>query len=110
MIIYRGGTRQIEQAAPKGIAIGFNEGPLFDKNIQQFKATLAPGDQFVLYTDGFPEAMNEANEEFGDDEFYECIQKHGHEGARGLVNRSLVRLRTVAAAQSDDLTIIAVRR
>ena len=38
MLIYRAATKSYELAAPKGIAIGFNDGPIFDKNIQEFKA------------------------------------------------------------------------
>ena len=60
--------QQYELQAPKGIAIGFNEGPLFDKNIQQFQTQLNQGDSFVLYTDGWgdPEVMDEKDEEWGD--------------------------------------------
>lgn len=112
MVVYRQASNSIELAAAKGIAIGFNEGPLFDKNIEQKTAVLGPGDQFVIYTDGFPEAMNEKEEEFGDDEFYQLIQQHGAAGAKGLVQQVVGAIagHRGRAAQSDDLTIIAVRR
>jgi serine phosphatase RsbU (regulator of sigma subunit) len=112
MVIYRHTARKIELAAPKGIAIGFNEGPLFDKNVQQFQVQLSPGDVFAVYTDGFPEAMNEANEEYGDEEFYKRIGVYGAQGAQGVIDGVLkdIAEHRGRAAQSDDLTIITVRR
>ncbi len=112
LIIYRAATKTYELATPKGIAIGFNEGPLFDKNIQEESAVLQPGDSFVLYTDGFPEAMNENEEEFGDDEFYQVVAQTGHLPA-GQMKDAIVQAiedHRGRAAQSDDLTLIAVKR
>ncbi|TVR40494.1 MAG: HAMP domain-containing protein [Planctomycetota bacterium] len=112
MLIYRAASRSYELAAPKGIAIGFNDGPIFDKNIQQFESQLQVGDSLVIYTDGFPEAMNENNEEFGDDRFNDLIGSHGHLGAKGLIDTMIqeVTAHRGRAAQSDDLTVIAVSR
>jgi serine phosphatase RsbU (regulator of sigma subunit) len=73
---------------------------------------LAPGDAFVLYTDGFPEAMDADNEEFGDERFYAAVASHGPLGARGMIQALLqeVAAHRGEAEQSDDLTIISVRR
>jgi len=112
MVIYRAAQKGYELSQGKGIAIGFNEGPLFDKNIKEFQVQLNPGDAFVLYTDGFPEAMNEQHEEFGDERFYKTIALHGHEGAPSLVKSTLEAVKRHAGQepQSDDLTMIVVRR
>ncbi|TVR11265.1 MAG: HAMP domain-containing protein [Planctomycetota bacterium] len=112
MIIYRYQSRTYELAAPKGIAIGFNDGPIFDKNIQEFKSIVNKGDTIVLYTDGFPEAMNEKNEEYGDERFYELVGAHGHSGAKGVVEAmvSAIAEHRGRAAQSDDLTVLTVSR
>lgn len=112
LVIYRAATQSYELATPKGIAIGFNEGPLFDKNIQEESTVLQPGDSFVLYTDGFPEAMNESEEEFGDDQFYEVIAASGHlpvAEMKDSIVQAIVEHRG-RAQQSDDLTLIAVKR
>ncbi|MDA3960951.1 MAG: PP2C family protein-serine/threonine phosphatase [Planctomycetota bacterium] len=112
MVVYRHEARKIELAGPKGIAIGFNEGPLFDKNVQQFQMQIGKGDLFAIYTDGFPEAMDEQNEEFGDEEFYKRIGAYGAQGAQGVIDGCLkdVTEHRGRAAQSDDLTMIVVRR
>jgi serine phosphatase RsbU (regulator of sigma subunit) len=112
IVIYRAATRSHELAQGKGIALGFNEGPIFDKTILENRTVLQPGDAFVLYTDGFPEAMNEQSQEFGDERFYKLIAANGHLEPRqlnlGIVGE--VARHRGAAEQSDDLTMITVRR
>jgi serine phosphatase RsbU (regulator of sigma subunit) len=112
MIVYRAATRSYELATAKGIAIGFNEGPIFDKTVQEAQLTLGVGDAMLLYTDGFPEAMNDQSEEFGDERFYACAAQHGHHESRVLIQHLTAEIarHRGAAEQSDDLTIIAVRR
>ena len=65
----------------------------------------------LIYTDGFPEAMNAANEEFGDERFYQIIAQNGRLDARGVLAQLVqaVAAHRGNAEQSDDLTIIAVR-
>jgi serine phosphatase RsbU (regulator of sigma subunit) len=111
MVIYRAATGSYELANAKGIALGFNEGPLFDKTIQEQTTVLGPGDTMLIYTDGFPEAMNGANEEFGDEAFYQTIAQHGSLDARGQIAKLVEAIagHRGDAEQSDDLTIIAVR-
>ncbi len=111
MVIYRAATGTYELANAKGIALGFNEGPLFDKTIQEQTTVLGAGDTMLIYTDGFPEAMNAANEEFGDEAFYQTIAQHGRLDARGQIAKLVEAIagHRAEAEQSDDLTIIAVR-
>lgn len=111
MVIYRARTGAYELATSKGIALGFNEGPLFDKTIQEQTTVLGPGDTMHIYTDGFPEAMNAANEEFGEENFYQVIAQNGRLDARGQIAKLVEAIagHRRDAEQSDDLTIIAVR-
>ncbi len=112
MVIYRAAKRAYELATGKGIALGFNEGPIFDKTIEEHRTVLQPGDAIVLYTDGFPEAMNAENQEFGDERFYELVGQCGHFDARSLIDRlvNAIAKHRGEAEQSDDLTLIAVRK
>ena len=111
MVIYRAETGSYELATGKGIALGFNEGPLFDKTIQEQTTILSAGDIMLIYTDGFPEAMNGANQEFGDERFYQIIAQNGRLDARGVIAKLVQEVagHRGNAEQSDDLTIIAVR-
>ncbi len=112
MVIYRAATKTRELANGKGIALGFNEGPIFDRTIEQNQTVLNPGDAIVLYTDGFPEAMNSENEEFGDDRFYDLVAANGADGVEALIKGLVgeIAKHRGQAEQSDDLTLIAVRR
>jgi len=112
MLIYRAATKSYELATTKGIAIGFNEGPIFDRTVQEARVSLHVGDALLLYTDGFPEAMNDKNEEFGDERFYACAAHYGHQESRVLIQAlaSEIARHRGTAEQSDDLTIITVRR
>ncbi len=112
MIVYRAKTRSCELATGKGIALGFNEGPIFDKTIEEHRTVLEPKDAILLYTDGFPEAMNERNQEFGEDRFYQLVGQLGHLDARSHIEKlvAAIAAHRGAAEQSDDLTLITVRR
>jgi len=112
MVIYRAATRRQETATGKGIALGFNEGPIFDKTIEEHRTMLGKGDAIILYTDGFPEAMNSENVEFGEERFYQMIGELGHLDSPSLIQRLVdaVAEHRGEAEQSDDLTLITVRR
>ena len=112
MVVWRANSRGHELATGKGIAVGFNDGPIFDKTIESHALTLGQGDGFSIYTDGFPEAMNAKNEEFGDERFYQTIAHHGKLGAQQMVSAAVsdIAKHRGEAEQSDDLTIIVARR
>lgn len=112
MVIYRAATRSHELSTAKGIALGFNEGPIFDRTIQRAEIALQRGDAIVLYTDGFPEAMNARGEEFGEERFYQLICANGHLAAPAMVEAMVAGIAAHRgdAEQSDDLTLLVVKR
>jgi sigma-B regulation protein RsbU (phosphoserine phosphatase) len=73
---------------------------------------LAPGDTLLLYTDGVSEAADAAQSLFGEDRVRECFADGGGKTASESVDRLLGRVRAFAAGapQSDDITILALRR
>jgi phosphoserine phosphatase RsbU/P len=72
---------------------------------------LTPGDTLVLYTDGVTEAFNTKDEMFGNDRLLECIGQDRSQPAAKTVDNILESVRKFAtgAAQSDDITILAIR-
>ena len=50
---------------PKGIIVGIDKGPLFNKVLEEMELQLASGDMLVQFTDGVTEANNPQKEEFG---------------------------------------------
>jgi sigma-B regulation protein RsbU (phosphoserine phosphatase) len=72
---------------------------------------LPPGGTLLLYTDGVTEAGNTSQELFGDQRLHACFAGGGEATAKGSVDRLLGQVRSFAAgaAQSDDITILALR-
>ena len=110
VVLYRAKSGQNELLKPKGIALGFDKGTIFDNNIQETEVQLEPGDRLVTYTDGVNEAMNNESEEFGDDRFYTLVKDHARKSSKEFVE-ALVReldAHRGDAEQSDDITIVTL--
>jgi sigma-B regulation protein RsbU (phosphoserine phosphatase) len=90
-----------------GPVIGLMEECLY----QQASVTLAAGDVLVAYTDGVSEAMNVADEEWGEDRLMAAVWPHSTETARALIDRLMIAADTFVAGapQHDDMTLLVVR-
>jgi sigma-B regulation protein RsbU (phosphoserine phosphatase) len=76
------------------------------------ETSLQIGDMLVLFTDGVTEAMNNSNEEFGEDALLETLKaKHLCSGAQ-LVADIFAAVDQFAggAEQADDITLLALKR
>ncbi|MBD3373517.1 SpoIIE family protein phosphatase [candidate division KSB1 bacterium] len=96
---------------PAGIALGLESGPIFDRVIREETVSFLPNDMFVFYTDGFSEAMNSVNNEFGEDRLYRLLS-HGKElEPKALLTRVVDSVKQFMgkAAQHDDMTMVIVR-
>jgi sigma-B regulation protein RsbU (phosphoserine phosphatase) len=73
---------------------------------------LEPGDTFVLFSDGVSEAMNAADDFYGEERLL-AVLAAGAAGASAsdIATRVLADVRAFAAGakQSDDITILAAR-
>ena len=80
--------------------------------MEEHRTVLGHGDAIVLYTDGFPEAMDAGNVEFGDEKFYRLIARCGSLDSRTMIDRlvNAIAEHRGEAEQSDDLTLITLRR
>ncbi|MGE0713429.1 MAG: PP2C family protein-serine/threonine phosphatase [Planctomycetota bacterium] len=110
VVLYRAKSGDNELIKPKGIALGFDKGTIFDNNIQELEVQLEPGDRIVTYTDGVNEAMNNDSEEFGDDRFYQLVKQHAGKSSKEFVDAVVVALdrHRGDAEQSDDITIVTL--
>ena len=72
---------------------------------------LAMGDVLVAYTDGISEAMNAADEEWGEDRLMDAVRPNRAEAARTLIDRLMVSADAFVAGapQHDDMTLLIVR-
>ncbi|MBL4848554.1 MAG: SpoIIE family protein phosphatase [Planctomycetes bacterium] len=110
VVLYRAKTGENELLKPKGIALGFDKGTIFDNNIAEIEVQLEPGDRLVTYTDGVNEAMNNESEEFGDDRFYTLVKEHARKSSKEFVEALVTELDAHRgdAEQSDDITIVTL--
>jgi sigma-B regulation protein RsbU (phosphoserine phosphatase) len=79
---------------------------------QEATVSLAPGDVLLLFSDGVVEAMNARREPFGDDRLAAVLAAHRHASARELIDQiaGATQAHAGTAPQSDDLTLLALRR
>jgi serine phosphatase RsbU (regulator of sigma subunit) len=99
---------------PSGMVLGLRiEGAAekFSELLEEERVCLYPGDIIVLYTDGITEAMNSANDLFGDDRLSNIVEEHGHLESGELRERILREIEAFvgAADQHDDMTMILMK-
>lgn len=73
---------------------------------------LAPGDCMVVFSDGITEAINPAQEQFGEERLGRLIADHTSETATELIESIIKAVRQFAgsAQQMDDMTLLVLKR
>jgi sigma-B regulation protein RsbU (phosphoserine phosphatase) len=76
------------------------------------KTQLGVGDTLLMYTDGVNEAFNSDFQEYGEDRMEQLLQKHNGDDCRTLIEAQMSDVKAYAgdAPQSDDITIMALKR
>jgi len=102
------GGKPPEPMITGGIALGI----IPDAEFEQKTLVLAPGDVILFYTDGAPDTLNAAGEEFGEERLSEVLRAHRHAPPEVIADAIDTAMRDFsgAAAQYDDLTLIVVKR
>jgi sigma-B regulation protein RsbU (phosphoserine phosphatase) len=117
-LIYLAGPGAADRDArilvPNGMVLGLRiEGAAekFEELLEEDQVTLSNGDVIVLYTDGITEAMNDANDLFGDQRLSRIIEEHGHLESGELRERILREIEAFVggADQHDDMTMILIK-
>jgi PAS domain S-box-containing protein len=111
LIVYRAATGQFEMPSPGGMALGLDDGRVFDKLLIETNVTLNKGDLLVFYTDGVTDALNDAGQEFGRDQFLAAIRSCANRSASEITHHieETVRKFIGRCPQHDDLTLLALR-
>jgi len=96
----------------QGIALGLEEGKVFQDTLLEDTITLKQGDVVVFYTDGFTEAMNEKLEQYGETKFIKLIQDNREKHSQEILDLILkdVHHFTKDFPQHDDMTIVILKR
>ncbi|MHC5110671.1 MAG: SpoIIE family protein phosphatase [Planctomycetota bacterium] len=99
---------EVKSIGDSGLVVGILPDVTYDEMVVE----LQPGDVLMMYTDGVAEALDYDGEQFGQDRVYESMKKHSELSAEQLARQVLWDVRRFAglARQSDDITIVVVRR
>lgn len=106
---WRNSTGKTAKVLENGLVLG-----MFEEAIHEaLEFPLEPGDRYVLYTDGVPEAANPSEEQFGLERFMRFIENNKHLGADQFVQTFLTELsrwsgQNAEQGQQDDITLLVV--
>src|ERR1700751_5606601 len=106
---WRNSTGKTTKVLENGLVLG-----MFDVAIYEgLQFPLEPGERYILYTGGVPEAANPSEEQFGVERFMRFIENNKHLGADQFVQTFLTELsrwsgRTAEQGQQDDITLLVV--
>ena len=95
-------TRLSSTAAVLGL---FTEWPCRTEELQ-----LCPGDLFAIYTDGITEALNQGDEEFGEERLLDVLRRARDLSPSHIVTAAFEEVRRFSGDQQrDDVTLIVAR-
>ena len=111
-LLFKSDTGSIELIKPPGVAIGIDEGTVFERVTKDFVFQLDPGDCLLLYTDGVCEAVDDSGDEFGIDRLKEEFLQTAPLGASAVVKAVTQAVKAFAGEkpQMDDITLIAIEK
>jgi sigma-B regulation protein RsbU (phosphoserine phosphatase) len=101
------GGQEVMRLDTGGPVIGLIE----DCCYRQGRVVLEAGDVLVAYTDGISEAMNAADDEWGEERLMDAIRANRMVPARALIDLLVTSADAFVAGapQHDDMTLIVVR-
>lgn len=107
-VLLRSGVKTDLTLTRTGMVSGIMPGVEMESETMQ----LQPGDTLVIYTDGVTEAFNSSAVMFDDARLLECLGSAAGRPADAVASTVLESVRRHAAGhpQSDDLTVVVVRR
>ncbi|MCW1926207.1 SpoIIE family protein phosphatase [Luteolibacter arcticus] len=111
-LLYRAAEKSVTILKPPGLALGIDEGDVFERVTKVHEIQLEQGDCVLFHTDGVKEAVDAAGEEFGMDRLRQAFRDGASLGAETsirAVEKELARF-AAGAPQMDDVTLVAVEK
>ena len=76
LLRYAAEDQSLRVVHPEGIALGFDQGPVFDRRIEMIVTPIEKGDRLVLANSAPVAIQNEEERELGEKAFYARVKKH----------------------------------
>ena len=109
----QGPLRRARILAPEGMVVGLklDHGEMFERLLEEQTIPLQAGDLYVFFTDGISEAMNAADDCFGEVRLGQLVEDHADLPADELRERILRDVEAFVAGvpQHDDMTMILLK-
>jgi sigma-B regulation protein RsbU (phosphoserine phosphatase) len=93
------------------LGLNLDNGQMFERLLEEQTLPLHDDDIFVFFTDGISEAMNAADDCFGEARLGRIVEEHAHLPSDELRERILREIAAFVgdAPQHDDMTMILLR-
>lgn len=103
-------TGDVVLTSPLGMAMGLVESDMFEI-IEEETIDLSHGDTAVFYTDGVVEAMDAAENEYGQKRFFDLIAENRNRSPQEIIEITLEDIKTFTKdyPQHDDITMLAIQ-
>lgn len=104
-------NNKTELLRPAGLGLGLNQGKLFNASLKVATLQLAPQDALFFYSDGITEAMNNKQEEYGEERLMELAEQTDQLNAGGARDRIMADVKAFlgALAPQDDQTLVVLK-
>lgn len=111
-LVWRAASGQVETLDSPGMAVGLDQGDVFERIARDITITLDPGDTLLLYTDGISEATDAKELMYGEERIERALALRATQGPRAVVQGILQEIDVFVGGRRslDDITLIAVRK
>jgi len=94
-----------------GMGLGLERGPLFENTIEEIRVPIKQKSLFLFYTDGITEAMNEKQQQLGEEAIVHVLKTNWLLSANNIQQGILTAVEKFrgTAEQHDDVTMVVVK-
>jgi len=112
LLLWKAAAGKLSVVHSEGIALGFDEGPVFDRTLKVVEIGLDPGDRAVCYTPGISRIVGADGSELGDKRFGALVKREASHPAETFtvrISATLAKFRGKRASTAD-VTLLTVGR
>lgn len=111
VVKHNSGINDLNIHIPQGMGLGLAQDDVFQRFTEEVDIKLNHGDALIFYTDGIAEAMNDKQEEFGEDRLFQIIAENDVTEPQDFERFIIRHINDFVkdAKQHDDITMIIAK-